>query len=37
VDDGERVVVKGANIRTKHLKKTQSRPGHHPQGGRPDS
>jgi len=26
VDEGERVVVKGANIRTKHLKKTQSRP-----------
>ena len=26
VDDGERVVVKGANIRTKHLKRTQTRP-----------
>ncbi len=28
-DDGDRVVVKGANIRTKHLKPTQTRP----QGG----
>jgi large subunit ribosomal protein L24 len=26
VDDGERVVVKGANIRTKHVKPTQQRP-----------
>ena len=26
VDDGERVVVKGANIRTKHLKPNQMRP-----------
>ena len=26
VDEGERVVVKGANIQTKHLKPTQARP-----------
>lgn len=26
VDDGARVVVKGANIQTKHLKRTQQRP-----------
>ncbi len=26
VEDGERVVVKGVNIRTKHLKPTQQRP-----------
>lgn len=26
VDDGDRVVVKGVNIRTKHLKPTQQRP-----------
>ncbi|MFM7134925.1 MAG: 50S ribosomal protein L24 [Planctomycetota bacterium] len=26
VDEGDRVVVKGANIRTKHLKPTQRRP-----------
>jgi len=26
VDEGERVVVKGANIRTKHIKPTQARP-----------
>lgn len=29
VDDGDRVVVKGVNIRTKHIKPTQQRP----QGG----
>lgn len=29
VEDGERVVVKGVNIRTKHIKPTQQRP----QGG----
>jgi len=26
VDEGERVVVKGANIQTKHIKPTQARP-----------
>ena len=26
VDDGSRVIVKGANIRTKHVKPTQARP-----------
>lgn len=26
VDDGERVIVKGVNIRTKHLRPTQQRP-----------
>lgn len=29
VDDGERVIVKGVNVRTKHLRPTQQRP----QGG----